>query len=52
MAVNGTRSGRSLKGLLPGESATVTIPATGSLKLTIESDFTVSGRPIGYLADL
>ncbi|MBP5351074.1 MAG: hypothetical protein J6Y56_03845 [Fibrobacterales bacterium] len=52
VAVNGTRGGRSLKGLLPGESATVTIPATGSLKLTIESDFTVSGRPIGYLADL
>ena len=52
VAVNGTRGGRSLKGLLPGESATVTIPATGNLDLTIESDFTVSGRPIGYLADL
>ena len=52
VAVNGTRGDRSLKGLLPGESATVTIPATGSLKLTIESDYTVSGRPIGYLADL
>ena len=52
VAVNGTRGGRSLKGLLPGESATVTIPATGNLDLTIESDFTVSGRPIQYQADL
>ena len=52
VAVNGTRSGNSLKGLLPGASLTVTVPATGTLKVTIESDYTVSGRPIQYQADL
>ena len=51
VAVNGTRASRSLKGLLPGDSLTVTIPATGELELTIECDHTV-GRPIQYLADL
>ena len=52
VAVNGTRGGASLKGLLPGDSLTATIRATGDLELAIESDNTVSGRSIGYLADL
>ena len=51
VAVNGTRASRSLKGLLPGDSLTVTIPATGELDLAIECDHTV-GRPIQYLANL
>ena len=52
VAVNGTRGGASLKGLLPGDSLTATVRATGDLELAIESDNTVSGRSIGYLADL
>ena len=51
VAVNGTRASRSLKGLLPGDSLTVTVPATGELDLAIECDHTV-GRPIQYLANL
>ena len=52
VAVNGTRGGASLKGLLPGDSLTATIRATGDLELAIESDHTVPGRPIAYNADL
>ena len=52
VAVNGTRASRSLKGLLPDSSLTVTIPVSGDdLELTIESDYLV-GRPIEYNADL
>ena len=52
VAVGGLRSGTSLKGLLPGDSLTVTVNATANdLELTIESDHLV-GRPIQYLADL
>ena len=52
IAVNGTRGGESLKGLLPGDSVTAMIPATGDLELAIECDHTLPGRPIQYLADL
>ncbi|MBO7499926.1 MAG: hypothetical protein J6T45_01060 [Fibrobacterales bacterium] len=52
IAVNGTRGGESLKGLLPGDSVTAMIPATGDLTLAIECDHTLPGRPIQYLADL
>ena len=52
IAVNGTRGGESLKGLLPGDSVTAMIPATGALTLAIECDHTLPGRPIEYLADL
>ncbi|MBP5351071.1 MAG: hypothetical protein J6Y56_03830 [Fibrobacterales bacterium] len=52
VAVGGLRSGTSLKGLLPGDSLTVTVNASANdLELTIESDHLV-GRPIQYLADL
>ena len=52
VAVNGTRSNVSLKGLLPDSSLTVTVPVSGDgLELTIESDYLV-GRPIEYNADL
>ncbi|MBP5189223.1 MAG: hypothetical protein J6Z50_08835 [Fibrobacterales bacterium] len=52
VAVDGIRASKSLKGLLPGESQTVKIPASGnSPTLTIESDHLV-GRAIQYLADL
>ena len=52
VAVGGLRSGTTLKGLLPGDSLTVTVNASANdLELTIESDHLV-GRPIQYLADL
>ena len=52
VAVGGVRSGTTLKGLLPGDSLTVTVNASANdLELTIESDHLV-GRPIQYLADL
>ena len=52
LALNGSRSSSSLKGLLPGDSLTVTFGAPGSNpSLTIESSHLV-GRPIQYLADL
>jgi hypothetical protein len=53
LAVDGVRSGRSLKGLLPGESRTDEIAAGGtSPKLTIASDRLVPGQTIDYDADL
>ena len=52
VAVNGTRASRSLKGLPPDSSLTVTVPVSrDGLELTIESDYLV-GRPIEYNADL
>ena len=52
VAVGGTRSTTSLKGLLPGESLTATIPVSGDGKTpAIECDHTV-GRPIEYNANL
>ena len=52
VAVNGTRSNVSLKGLLPDSSLTATVAVSGDdLELTIESDYLV-GRPIEYNADL
>ena len=52
IAVNGTRASKSLKGLLPDSSLTVTIPVSNdNLELTIESDYLV-GRPIEYNAEL
>lgn len=48
-AVNGVRSRDSLKGLLPGESATLKIAAGGkNPELTIESDRLVPGQRIEY----
>ena len=53
LAVNGVRSSRSLKGLLPGESRTDEIAAGGrSPRLTIASDRLVPGQSIGFDADL
>ena len=53
LTVNGVRSARTLKGLLPGESRTDEIPAGGeSPKLTIESDRLVAGQSIDFEADL
>ena len=58
-AVDGTRAGDSLKGLLPGQSKTFTIPlrvagesATSPPILTIDSDRLVPGQRIEYDADL
>ena len=58
-AVNGTRAGDSLKGLLPEQSKTFTIsfPADGKAAtptptLTIESDRLVPGQRIEFDADL
>ena len=53
LAVNGVRSERSLKGLLPGESRTDEIASGGvSPKLTIACDRLVPGQAIEYDADL
>ncbi len=53
LAVNGVRSERSLKGLLPGESRTDEIAAGGpSPKLMIACDRLVPGQAIEYDADL
>jgi hypothetical protein len=53
LAVNGVRSDRSLKGLLPGESRTDEILSGGdSPKLTIACDRLVPGQSIDYDADL
>jgi hypothetical protein len=53
LTVNGVRSARTLKRLLPGESRTDQIPAGGkSPKLTIESDRLVAGQSIDFDADL
>jgi hypothetical protein len=53
LAVNGVRSTRSLKGLLPGESRTDEIAAGGaSPKLTIACDRLVPGQVIEYDAGL
>ncbi len=53
LAVNGVRSERSLKGLLPGESRTDEIAAGGaSPKLTIACDRLVPGQAIEYEANL
>ena len=53
LTVNGVRSARTLKGLLPGESRTDDIRAGGeSPKLTIESDRLVAGQSIDFEADL
>ena len=54
LAVNGVRSERSLKGLLPGESRTDEIASGGSAspKLTIACDRLVPGQSIDYEANL
>ncbi len=53
LAVNGVRSERSLKGLLPGESRTDEIASGGaSPKLTIACDRLVPGQSIDYEANL
>ena len=53
LAVNGVRSARTLKGLLPGESRTDEIPAGGTAPiLTIKSDRLVAGQSIDFAADL
>lgn len=53
LAVNGIRSERSLKGLLPGESRTDEIAAGGaSPKLTIACDRLVPGQTIEFEANL
>jgi hypothetical protein len=53
LTVNGVRSARTLKGLLPAESRTDEIPAGGkSPKLTIGSDRLVAGQAIDFEADL
>jgi hypothetical protein len=53
LAVNGVRSDRSLKGLLPGESRTDEIASGGaSPKLTIACDRLVPGQLIEYDANL
>jgi hypothetical protein len=53
LAVNGTRSERSLKGLLPGESRTDLIASGGVLpKLTIACDRLVPGQSIEFDAEL
>jgi hypothetical protein len=52
LAVNGVRSQRSLRGLLPGESRTDEIPAGGSSpKVTIACDRLVKGQTIEFEAD-
>ena len=53
LAVNGVRSERSLKGLLPGASRTDEIASGGSSpRLTIACDRLVPGQSIDYEADL
>ena len=53
LAVNGVRSDRSLRGLLPGESRTDEIASGGtSPKLTIACDRLVPGQSIDFDADL
>lgn len=53
VAVNGVRAGRSLKGLLPGQSLSVTVASGGqNPRLTIQCDRLVNGQAIGYEADL
>jgi hypothetical protein len=53
LAVNGVRSERSLKGLLPGASRTDEIASGGALpRLTIACDRLVPGQSIDYDADL
>ena len=53
VAVNGVRSAKSLKGLLPGESRVVEIDAGGAAPtLTIVSDRLVPGQRIEFEADL
>lgn len=53
VAVNGVRSSRSLKGLLPGETIDISVAAGGETPtLTIECDRLVAGQSIQYLADL
>jgi hypothetical protein len=53
LAINGVRSERSLKGLLPGESRTDEIASGGaSPKLTIACDRLVPGQSIDYEANL
>jgi hypothetical protein len=53
LAVNGVRSDRSLKGLLPGQSRTDEILSTGDApKLTIACDHLVPGQAIEFDADL
>lgn len=53
VAVDGVRSDRSLRGLLPGDPLTVTLAAGGeNPRLTIESDRLVPGQRIGFNASL
>ncbi|MHB1559035.1 MAG: hypothetical protein ACYC61_16410 [Isosphaeraceae bacterium] len=53
LAVDGVRSERSLRGLLPGESRTDEIAAGGRApKLAIACDRLVPGQAIEYDADL
>jgi hypothetical protein len=52
-AIGGIRSGKSLKGLLPGESILFRIPALGeAATLSIECDRMVRGQQIQFDADL
>jgi len=51
VAVNGTRSKASLKGLRPAESRTFDVESEGE-KVTIESDRLVAGQRIEFDADL
>jgi hypothetical protein len=52
-AVGGIRSEKSLKGLLPGESITCSIPAMGEASaFSIECDRLVEGQQIQFDADL
>jgi hypothetical protein len=52
-AIGGIRSGKSLKGLLPGESILCRIPALGeAATLSIECDRMVRGQQIQFDADL
>ncbi len=53
VAVNGVRAGESLRGLLPAETKTFTIPAgSDSPVLTIQSDRLVPGQTIEFNASL
>lgn len=53
ITVNEVRSSQSLKGLLPGQSLTVTVNSGGvNPVLTIESDRLVQGQKIGFEANL
>ena len=52
-AVNGIRSGTSLKGLLPGETRRFEVAEGGDApRVTIEADRLVPGQRIGFDADL